>query len=144
MNDIHNQIDRLTNKFFAGKSVKSSMDDMFMPKMFSDKALEIKFEQIQIGRSRSDERRLRGAKFLDVKVNKSDLKEKERKKERIIKEFKERKQFNNHDNNSRPISKKEIMFNASDLQVREPIVETRLNIRPKDMNSTVHIKNSRY
>jgi len=46
MNDIHNQIDKLTNKFFAGKSVKSSMDDMFMPKMFSDKALEIKFEQI--------------------------------------------------------------------------------------------------
>lgn len=46
MNDIHTQIDRLTNRYFAGKSVKSSMDDMFMPKMFSDKALEIKFEQI--------------------------------------------------------------------------------------------------
>lgn len=71
------------------------------------------------------------------------MKEKERKKERIIKEFKERKYFNNNEN-SRPISKKEIMFNADDLLIREPIVETRLNIRPKDVNSMSKISNSRY
>jgi len=93
---MHAQIDRLTSKYFqAGKSVKSSMEDMIMPKMFSDKALDIKFEQIYINRSRSDERRLRGVKMLDVnvntKVNKTEILVNERKKERIIKEFEKRK-----------------------------------------------------
>lgn len=94
VNDMHAQIDRLTSKYFqAGKSVKSSMEDMIMPKMFSDKALDIKFEQIYINRSRSDERRLRGVKMLDVntKVNKTEIGINRGKKERIIKEFEKRK-----------------------------------------------------
>lgn len=67
------------------------MEEMIMPKMFSDKNLDVKFEQIQMNRSRSDERRLRAVKMLDVKVNKTEIKHNDRKKERIIKEFKERK-----------------------------------------------------